>query len=84
MEELKKFKGAYNRLKAENETLRERIARRNQSEAKENSNVQYRSKAVSNKSLDVESQIKRRGGGSGVEKLREYESHIRMMQNLKG
>jgi hypothetical protein len=73
MEELKKFKGEYNRLKAENQTLGERLVRREESDAKENSNIQGRSKAVSSKWLQVESKVKRSsGGGDRVDKLREY------------
>lgn len=84
MEQLRRFKAAYERLKAENQELRERLARRQQSEAKENSNVHPRSKAASNRSLEVESQIKRRAGGSAADRLREYEAHVRMMQHLNG
>lgn len=57
--------------------MRERLGRQ-RVEYKEN-NADYRNKAPSNKSLEVESQIKRKPN----DKLKEYESHIRMMQNLK-
>lgn len=72
MEELKKFKGEYNRLKAENQTLGERLARRFESDSKENSNLQGRSKTASNKWLQVESKLKRSSVGGRGDKLREY------------
>lgn len=83
MEELKNFKSEYNRLKSENESLRERLQRKKMMGSKENSNFENRGKAVNNsnsKSFDFERKANK---GKTKNRFSEYESHIQMIQNLQ-
>jgi regulator of replication initiation timing len=75
MDELKKFKAEFKRLRAENDGLRERLGRRERVSTKENAGSGLNgSKGGSNKSsLQVDSVAK-------GDRLSEYESFIRLMQ----
>lgn len=81
MEELKRFKDEYRRMKGENDMLRERLSQRRNYETKENNMNSVNRGRAEARSLQKESFFPRKERIS--QKFGEFESIIREMQILK-
>jgi len=81
MEELQIFKGKFLKMKAENTSMREKLNRLRKEQSKENNGSAFNSSNRINKSLQIESRVVNKFS-TGADKLSEYESIIRKMQNL--